>query len=138
MSCMNSKTTYVSQFDEVMNSLETRLGKLLEGAGGENTGLLNQLISELESEKIKGYRKDVDIMLEQVHRGFLSRLVARYPALSPTEVRVCSFLRLNITSRDIATLTHRSIRTVENTRNNIRAKMKINPEVNLVSHLLGI
>ena len=77
-------------------------------------------------------------MLEQVHRGFLSRLVARYPALSPTEVRVCSFLRLNITSRDIATLTHRSIRTVENTRNNIRAKMKINPEVNLVSHLLGI
>lgn len=135
---MNSKTTYISQFDEVMNSLETRLGKLLEGAGSENASLLHELISELESEKIKGYRKDMDIMLEQVHHGFLSRLIARYPSLSPAEVRVCSYLRLNITSRDIATITHRSIRTVENTRNNIRAKMKINPDVNLVSHLLGI
>ena len=135
---MNSKTTYVSQFDEVMNSLGTRLEKLLEGAGGENAALLNQLISELESEKIKGYRKDMDIMLEQVHHGFLSRLISKYPSLSPAEVKICSYLRLNITSRDIATITHRSNRTVENTRNNIRAKMKINPDVNLVSHLLGI
>jgi len=133
-----SNAILTSPFYDMMTSLESRLEKLLEVAGDEKAGLLNQLISELEAEKTKRSRKDLDIMLEQVHHGFLARLIAKYPNLSPVEVRICSFLRLNITSRDAALLTHRSIRTIENTRNNIRAKMKLQPEASLVSHLLGI
>ncbi|MCX6277659.1 MAG: hypothetical protein NT004_06160, partial [Bacteroidetes bacterium] len=104
----------------------------------ENACKLKNIMHDLKTESRKGTWKEFDVRFEQVHQDFSARLLVQNPALSPSEIRICSFLRLNMTTKDIALLTNRSIRTVENTRNNIRAKMKLQPEVNLVSHLLGI
>lgn len=65
-------------------------------------------------------------------------LLEKYPDLSPAELRICELLSLNMTSRTIAGLTNRSIRTIEYTRNNIRKKMKLTKPENLVSHLIQL
>ena len=68
--------------------------------------------------------------------GITKKLLDKYPSLSPAELKVSALLSLNLTSREIAKITGRSIRTVEYTRNNIRKKMKCKPGESLVNRII--
>ncbi len=69
---------------------------------------------------------------------FFKRLLQRHPDLTPAEIRLCGYLKLNMTSKEIALLINRSLRTVENTRNNIRQKIALPNKTNLISYLMKI
>ena len=69
---------------------------------------------------------------------FSYTLLKKYPDLSPTELKVCSYLRMNLSSKTIAQITNRSIRTIEYTRHNIRRKMKLKKNKNLIKHLISL
>ncbi len=66
-----------------------------------------------------------------------SLLLKKYPNLTLNELRICSYLILNISSKEIAELTKRSIRSIESTRLNIRKKMKLSHNENLVKCLMA-
>jgi AraC family transcriptional regulator, chitin signaling transcriptional activator len=66
----------------------------------------------------------------------MEKLLKKYPTLSSTELKVSALLSLNLSSREIAKITGRSIRTVEFTRNNLRKKMNCTPGENLVNHII--
>jgi FixJ family two-component response regulator len=66
----------------------------------------------------------------------MEKLLKKYPTLSSTELKVSALLSLNLSSREIAKITGRSIRTVEFTRNNLRKKMNCVPGENLVNHII--
>lgn len=63
-------------------------------------------------------------------------LLKKYPNLSLTELKLCALLVLNISSKEIGELTNRSVRTIEFTRLNIRKKMNLSNDENLVKHLI--
>jgi len=63
-------------------------------------------------------------------------LLKKYPNLSLTELKLCALLVLNISSKEIGELTSRSVRTIEFTRLNIRKKMNLSTDENLVKHLI--
>ena len=63
-------------------------------------------------------------------------LLRKYPNLSLTELKLCALLVLNISSKEIGELTSRSVRTIELTRYNIRKKMNLSTDENLVKHLI--
>ena len=68
--------------------------------------------------------------------GITHKLVNKYPSLTPVELKVSALVALNLSSREIAGITGRSIRTIEYTRNNIRKKMECNSEESLINHIL--
>jgi len=71
-------------------------------------------------------RSRFDKELEQLHADFQQMLRKRYPSLTKTERKVCSFIQLDLSSKEISDLLFTSIRTVEGHRLQIRKKMKIN------------
>jgi DNA-binding CsgD family transcriptional regulator len=71
-----------------------------------------------------------------IPKSIAENLVRKYPNLTKTELKVSALLSLNLTSREIANITGRSIRTVEYTRNNIRKKMNCKPGESLVNHII--
>jgi tetratricopeptide (TPR) repeat protein len=74
---------------------------------------------------------------DQVHRDFLAKLSATYPALTPTELKIAVMIKLNLPTKAIANLFCLSTRTVENHRQSIRRKLKLRSDDNLVSFLTG-
>lgn len=64
------------------------------------------------------------------------KLVRKYPNLSPVELKVAALLSLNLSSREVANITGRSIRTIEFTRSSIRKKVDCPSGGNLVNHLI--
>lgn len=62
---------------------------------------------------------------DNVNTGFYERLHDICPQLTNAERRMCAFIVMNLTNKEIASLTNRSVRTVECIKYNLRRKLKI-------------
>ena len=75
--------------------------------------------------------------LKLSQEGFFSKLKNRYPALTPNDLRLCSYLRMNFTTKEIANLSNISTRAVEIARYRLRSKLGLNHDVNLTEFLIS-
>ncbi len=64
------------------------------------------------------------ISFEKIHPRFVKRLNDTHPDLSKGEMRMCSFIVMGLTAKDIATLTNRSVRTVESIKYRLNKKLQ--------------
>jgi DNA-binding CsgD family transcriptional regulator len=70
-----------------------------------------------------------------VYENYLKRLGEMYPELSTSDKRLCAYLKMDLSSKDIAPLLNMSIRSVEMSRYRLRKKMGLDREVNLSEFL---
>jgi len=68
--------------------------------------------------------------------GFFSKMKKKYPTLTPNDLRLCSYLRMNFTTKEIANLSNISTRAVEIGRYRLRTKLNLSHEVNLTEFLI--
>lgn len=73
---------------------------------------------------------------EQAHEEFLKRIKKQYPDLTPGDLKLCAFIRMNLSSKKIAALLGITIRGVENHRYRLRKKLNLDREVNLTDYLM--
>lgn len=76
--------------------------------------------------------------LEKAHEPFIQKLLKKHPELSHSDLRLCTYLRMNLSSKEIAPLLHISVRGVENHRYKLRKKLNITPNQNLTDFILGV
>ncbi|MBI1225361.1 MAG: hypothetical protein GC192_09015 [Bacteroidetes bacterium] len=74
----------------------------------------------------------------QVHDAFFKKLKNQYPELTTGDLRLAAFLKLNLSSKEIASLLGLSVRGVENKRYRLRKKMALNEADNLTEVLMSI
>lgn len=65
------------------------------------------------------------IQFEMTNKNFMTLLDQRHPDLTKTEKRLCAFMLLDLSTKDIAALTGRSPRTIDVTKYNIRKKLAL-------------
>jgi DNA-binding CsgD family transcriptional regulator len=75
---------------------------------------------------------------EQVHEDFLKRVRELHPDISPNELKLAAYLRMNISSKEIATLMNITTRGVEISRYRLRRKFKLDRNKNLTDYILSI
>jgi DNA-binding CsgD family transcriptional regulator len=73
---------------------------------------------------------------DQAHENFFRRLKEAYPDLTPSDLKLCAYLRLNLTSKEIAPLLNISLRGVEVRRYRLRKRLRMKTEENLINFLL--
>ena len=74
---------------------------------------------------------------DNAHSDFFIRLKEQHPNLTPKDLRLCAYLRMNLSSKEIAPLLNISIRSVEVHRYRIRKKLELNPHDNLTEMMLN-
>lgn len=82
--------------------------------------------------------KVFEFHFEKAHEKFLQTLINKYPHLSHSDLRLCAYLRMNLSSKEIAPLLRISYRGVENHRYRLRKKLLLKKEVNLTDFILSI
>ena len=65
------------------------------------------------------------VFFEKVHPHFVSKLSSAHPNLSSNDLRLCTYLYLNMSTKEIASLTCREVRSVESSRNRLRKKLEL-------------
>ncbi len=71
-------------------------------------------------------------------KDFLHKIKAKHPSLTPNDLKLCAYLRLNLSSKEIAPLLNISARSVEVKRYRLRKKMELEHEVSLTSYILDL
>ena len=75
---------------------------------------------------------------DQVHGNYLEKLSSSNIRLSPREIKLAAFLRMNMSSKEIAKLLNITTRGVELARYRLRKKLKLKREQNLVEYLIDL
>ena len=74
---------------------------------------------------------DFGRQIDTIHADFIHLLVNRYPRLTPTDLKICSLLKLNLTTKEIARLMGLAPKSVEIYRTRIRKRLGLRGEDNL-------
>lgn len=129
---------HMIRMNDIAYKVASRLQLVSRRVSAQNRELLEEAVKEMEICAPDDIWNEFETRFKNVHQGFYKILNEQHPDLSPTELKVCSFIRLNMTSKDIAAITNRSVRTIESTRNSIRKKIGLNPDESLTKYLLNL
>jgi hypothetical protein len=100
---------------------------------GHYLKLINLLDSQLENEK------DWQIFesnFNEVHEIFFKKLKVHFPDLTPGDLKLAAYLKMNLSSKEIAPLLNISNRGVENKRYRLRKKMNLDEDENLTNFMI--
>lgn len=92
-----------------------------------------KLISE--TEKQNNDWEQFSMHFDDVHNNFLKRMKENYPELTPADLKICAYLKINLSSKEIAQILSISLKGVEIARYRLRKKLNLPTGVNLVSFL---
>jgi DNA-binding CsgD family transcriptional regulator len=113
------------------------LNKSVKDVGG-TTELKKILRSLSDEEKLNEEWEQFSVHFNKVHGDFLNILKEKYPTLKPHELQLSAYLRMNLSSKEIAQLMSISVRGVEISRYRLRKKLGIATEVNLFQFLFDL
>lgn len=75
---------------------------------------------------------------DNADKDFIKKVKELHPSLTPNDLRLCAYLRLNLSSKEIAPLINISVRSVEIKRYRLRKKIDLTHEQGLVEYILSI
>jgi DNA-binding CsgD family transcriptional regulator len=118
----------VSSKNEALINIKEELQSIRANLKGDPTNrksltaLQEQIDTALQSEKILDrIEKEFDL----VHNDFTKKLRADYPDLSANEIKICSYIKMNLSTKEIAPLMNMSLRGVETIRYRMRKKFAL-------------
>ena len=80
--------------------------------------------------------KRFEVNFKELHQDFFERLLKSYPSLTPKDLKLCAYLKMNLTTKEIAPLMGITVRGVEIHRYRLRKKLDMDSSDNLSNFLI--
>ncbi|MEH0152847.1 triple tyrosine motif-containing protein [Limibacter armeniacum] len=134
---MAASIMMITQKNNMLIKVRDDLGKLVKKVNEQNKNPIEKVIrtinrdinSEQDWEQFK-------IHFDKVHENFLERLKKEYPDLTPKDLQLAAYLRLNLSSKEIASMMNITIRSIEGCRYRLRKHLNLNSNTNLNEFIL--
>ena len=140
---MNQKSMTAATLKLIQNSERDaqtidRLQEIEKDTNSEGKQKIKSLIADNKRISYNSNWDEFEILFEKVHHSFYERLNAQYPTLTVNERKLCAFLKLNMSNKDITHITFQSEDALKKARLRLRQKLEIGRETNLVAFLQNI
>ncbi|MGK0307528.1 MAG: hypothetical protein ACI8RP_000480 [Urechidicola sp.] len=118
-------TEIIGHKNKFLNKIKSDLEKI---DNPKNKILVNTISKEVNSEK-----KDFLFhkLFSEVHQDFVSRISKTYPSITSNDVRLLSYIRINLDKIEISNLMNISPRSIDMSRYRVRKKLKLEKGVDL-------
>lgn len=125
------KNELLAQLKDELNRLKYRSNNRLSGDDFQRVNMLidNNISSEQDW-------KLFEANFNKVHEQFLKHLIEKYPHLSQGDLKLAAYLRMNLSTKEIAQLLNITHRSVELKRYRLRKKLDIDAETNLSEFMI--
>lgn len=134
-----TSTMHLIDKNEFMNQIKQHLLEIKKSLDGDAVIMknLNRLVKDIDKniDQDRAW-KQFEINFDEVHGDFLKTIQSDYPVLSPQDLKLCAYLRMNMTTKEIANLLKISVRGVEIARYRLRKKLALNHDKNLVDFMI--
>ena len=126
----------LSQKNELLTLVRKQLKQTESGNSQHLPQKINSLLQTLDSAAVSPVDWDLVVQqIENLHPGFFDRLKLKHPNLTQKEKKLCSYLRLGLSSKEIAGLQNINTKSIEVSRGRLRRKLKLNHKINLKEYL---
>ncbi|MGF1924067.1 MAG: triple tyrosine motif-containing protein [Bacteroidia bacterium] len=138
---------------ELANSAMSLVYKneLLQKISEEMTKLKDENGKKLSEDQLRKIQKVIDdgmnderdwnlfeSSFNEAHESFFKKLKANHPDLVPNDLKLCAYLHMNMSSKELASLLNISLRGVEIRRYRLRKKLEVPHDKNLVEFLMEL
>ena len=121
--------------DELLKIIQEDLKKTAEVADSKNLkSVISTINNSLSKDDSWNTFKEA---FDNVDKDFLKKIKALHPVLTPSDLKLCAYLRLNLSSKEIAPMLNISIRSVEIKRYRLRKKLNLLHDDGLVNYILS-
>ena len=127
--------------NEIMMEIMDHITKVSEDIkkNGDINAILSRF-SKMEQNIIQNIENDDNLKkfeenFDLIYENYLKRLGEMYPELNVSDKKICAYLKMDLSSKDIAPLLNMSIRSVETNRYRLRKKLQLERDVNLSDFL---
>lgn len=135
---LTTNVMYLMKNTELVKDVIMRLIALRPNMKPDNAKVVKDIITELESSMKDDSWNEFETHFNNVHIDFYRKLKEYCQELTPTELKMCAFLRLNMSSKEISSISGITVKSVDVMRGRIRKKLNIsNTDVNLINFLSG-
>jgi ligand-binding sensor domain-containing protein/DNA-binding CsgD family transcriptional regulator len=119
--------------NELLSTIKKELGSVKKQEDIMNVvKLINKNLNTTDDWKL------FEEAFESADKGFIKKLKTEHSNLTSNDLRLCTYLRLNLSSKEIAPLLNISIRSVEVKRYRLRKKLNLPHESSLTNYILEI
>ncbi|OHX64626.1 tetratricopeptide repeat protein [Flammeovirga pacifica] len=122
---LTTNIMHLMQKYELINSVSEDLLKLYDNVDTPTKKSLRSIVFNLQSDNQSDVWKELEIRFEQVNQEFYDKLNEHYPNLSPNEKKLCAYLYLNLSTKDISSITNQSTKSIEVARVRLRKKLNL-------------
>jgi DNA-binding CsgD family transcriptional regulator len=133
-----SSTMNLIQKNEFITGIKGKITTVIKKERNQEVKSILQRITK-DIEKNLSNEKDwehFEYHFDRVHGDFLKRIQGEFKSLTAQEIKLASYLRLNLSTKEIAQLLNISVRGVEISRYRLRKKLNLPREVNLQKFIL--
>jgi len=131
---------HLVQKGELLSKIKSELSQLTKAVDNEKAASeLKKMMKVLgEDEKMDKDWEHFTHHFDKVHSDFVVVLKEKYPSITANELKLSAYLRMNLSTKEIAQLMNISVRGVEISRYRLRKKLGISSETNLFDFLINI
>ena len=135
-----SSAMHLVKKGELLSKIKSELTQVIKGLENPQAAVeLKKMIKTLsEDDNLDKEWEKFSKHFDKVHSDFLIELKEKHPAITPNELKLCAYLRMNLSTKEIAQLMNISVRGVEISRYRLRKKLQIPTETSLFDHLINI
>lgn len=126
--------------NELLSNVHDELLQLKDDQGKKLTGDQIRKISKIIADA-RTDERDWNLFeqsFNEAHENFFKKLKGTYPELVPNDLKLCAYLRMNMSSKEIAALLNITTRGVEIRRYRLRKKLKLQHDQNLSEFLMQL
>ena len=136
---LTANALFLLKKNELIAHIAERLLKAKPTFKQENQQVVQEIIRDLQGSQDDHNWKEFEAHFTRVHSTFYQSLQERFPALTPNERKLCAFLRLNMSTKDISAITQQTLNSITVARSRLRKKLEIEGEdIHLVNFLQSI
>lgn len=138
---LGDSTMNLMRKNDMLQALDTQLNELSESVRRED-------VKSKITQKIKDIRHDIQNNINEdegwdkfeenfnlVYDNFMKRLANRFPDLKMNDRKLCAYLRMGLSSKEMASLLNTSVRSIETARYRLRKKLGMEQGDNLVEFI---
>ena len=96
------------------------------------------ILNDLKKSGDQNMLEEFETRFLGVHEKFFSKLNEIAPDLTPSEIRICALIKLNLSTKEIVNITNRTVGTIDNARSKIRKKLNLKEDENLQTFISQI
>jgi len=133
-----SNMMYLMEKNEFITAISKKLIELKPDAKKDNKDLIQQIINEIRQNSTTKIWDEFEIRFKEVHERFYKELHKAHPDLTPNEIKICAFIRLNMSTKEISAITHQTVKTINMARFRLRKKLNIDRDENLLSYFKSL